>query len=457
MTSQTEPGLDAVGWLPPGPGQPPLMQALRLRNDFPCFSQSCRARYGRSWTLRLPGCEPAVVTTDREAIRRLLTGDPLRKQHGHEVLKPLLGVHSLFVLEPPEHLARRRMELPAFHGDRVRGYADRVREVVDREVSGWRAGSVVEVHPRARRLMGSLMIEIVLGVRDPGLTTKLAAIFDAGMRPRNDLGLVVPALMTRAWWNLLSRRFWSLREQLETLLSEQIAIARTETPADSRKDVLADLVRATDGQGRGLSDAELQDELLTLIAAGHDTTATAIAWGMDLLAHHPSVASRVRATLADGDRSYLRATAREVLRLRTVVPFSAVRRSLDEFPIAGGTIGPGVRVYVDADGLHRDPGLHPDPDAFLPERFLRAQPADYSYLPFGGGAHRCLGATLATLSLELVLEAAINHCRLEPVGPPARPVRRLFIAPDNGAPVRIVPRHRTGAMPALATVAAERS
>lgn len=415
-----------------------------MRNDFPRFSRACRAHYGATWTLRLPGGPPAVVTMDREAIRELLTGNPLERRNAQDLLKPVLGSHSLFVLEPAEHLARRRIESSAFRGDRLKAHAEIVRRVVEREVHSWRDCSVIGVQSRARVLMSSLMIETVIGAHDPAQMTRLAAAFDLLLQPTNDLALAIPPLMKRSRLNPFSRSFWAHRDCLEALLRAEIVRARTDACLESRQDVLALLVTARDEQGHGLSDDVLVDELITLVGAGHDTMASAIAWGADLLAHNPRVVRRLRASMEEGDHGYLRGTAKEVLRARTVVPFSVSRRTVAPFAIGGGVIGRGVRVYVDADGLHRDPDLHPDAHSFRPERFLGGQADAYSYLPFGGGAHRCLGATLATLSLEIALATMVRHCSFEPCGPPARPVRRLFLTPDNGVRVRVTTRATTG-------------
>ncbi len=187
---------------------------------------------------------------------------------------------------------------------------------------------------------------------------------------------------------------------------------------DESSDSVLAMLRAT-----GLTDLQLRDELKTLLVAGHETTATAIAWAADLLAHHPGVVERLR----EGDAAYLAAAAKEVLRVRTVVPVAAARTML-----------PGESVtLVDAHTLHHDPELWDEPEAFRPERFLDGQPEPYSYLPFGGGAHRCLGAALATLELEAAIAGITERFDLEPVGPPERPVRRgVTLIPAGGATVR---------------------
>jgi cytochrome P450 len=270
------------------------------------------------------------------------------------------------------------------------------------------------------------------------LRTGLAEIFGVLLGPRANLGLFVPALSHRARWNLLSRPLWALVERLDVLLHAQIAATRADPSLEEREDVLALLVVARDEQGVGLTDGELRDELITLVTAGHETTATAIAWGADLLAHAPDVATTLRERLADGDRDYLKATAKEVLRVRTVAPISAARHSLEPFPIDGWLLGPDAAILVNAHDLHGDPELHPEPEAFRPQRFLDDPPDGYAYLPFGGGAHRCIGSALATLELELALEAIVTGCTLSPAGPPATRVRRgVTMAPGNRGAVRV--------------------
>ena len=426
--------------VPPGPRLPPVVQAVRYVFDFPRFWASSRRRYGRTWTLRLPGFPPGVVTSDRDAIRRLLTGDPLTKRHGNDLLRPFLGDGSIMLLEPADHLARRRLELGPFHGDRVRSYEARVRELMDEEVDGWREGTVVEVHPRAQALTLAIILELVLGVRDPALRTGLRELFEGLTSPKGNLGLFLgETVMRRSWWNLASRSAWGLADRMDALLFAQIAATRADPELEDRVDVLAMLMTARDEDGEGLSDQELRDELVTLVTAGHETTATAIAWAADLLAHHPAVAARVRETMGEGNRSYLKATAKEVLRVRTVAPISAARMPLEPFGIDGWLLGPDVAILVNAEDLHHDPEVHPDPDAFRPERFLDDPPDGYSYLPFGGGAHRCLGAALATLELETAIELMTTRCDLAPAGPPSGSMRRgVTLAPSSRGAVGVM-------------------
>jgi cytochrome P450 len=227
-----------------------------------------------------------------------------------------------------------------------------------------------------------------------------------------------------------------LIDELDALLFEHIAATRADTRLSDREDILAMMVATRDDGGVGLSDAQLRDELVTLIAAGHETTATAIAWGMELLVHNPAVMDTAR----EGDDAYLDALVKEILRIRSPIPISSARHVLEPFPIGQWMIPPHVAILVDAYGVHHDPQSYPQPDAFRPERFIAEPPEGYSFLPFGGGARRCLGASLAVLEMKIVLREILARFDLAPVATSiARPVPRgPVLGPRGGARLRVL-------------------
>ena len=414
--------------LPPGPGEPALVQAWRYARHFPAFTREQHARYGASYTLRLPGLGPAVVTADRELIREVLTGDPLVRRHANDILAPVLGLGSVLLLEPAPHLARRKLLLPPFHGERIAGYRRLMGELIDAELDGWHGE--VGVQERARAVTLTVIQHAVLGAPDAGMARELSPILDRLGSPLASFGMLAPTLWHRSRLNLIAKPFHRLVDDLNALVLRQVTATRADPSLPDRTDVLALIVRATDEEGRGLDDDALVDEVKTLLIAGHETTATAISWGVDLLAHHPAVAARLRDASAAGDAAYLTAAAKEVLRARPVAPVS-VARTLHE-PTRG--LPAGTVVLADAFTLHEDPELHAQPEAFRPERFLDGEPPPYSYLPFGGGAHRCLGAALAML--ELALGAVTARFDLRPAGPPEAPVRRgVTLVPARGGRV----------------------
>jgi cytochrome P450 len=427
------------GSLPPGPHLPRAAQAALRLWRYGELSDRGHARYGDTFTVRIGGTPTAVLTKDRDAIRRLFTGDPLVKRHSADLLRLFVGGQSLLVLEPAEHLARRKIVSPPFHGERIQSYARLMERLAAAELDRLQPGEVVMVRPIAQALTLDVILQAALGVSDVSMRIRLRKIFDGLNTPLNAFALFVPQLTHRARWNLLSRRPWRLKDELDTLLFEHIAATRADPLLPEREDILALMVCARDEDGIGLSDEQLRDELITLIAAGHETTATAIAWGAELLAHNPAVMTRAR----EGDDAYVKALAKEVLRIRSPIPVSGVRHVLEPFAIGRWTIPPEVAILVDAHGIHHDPDIYPQPYSFQPERFLEDPPDSYSFLPFGGGARRCLGASLALLEIEIVLRELLARFELEPVSPSiARPVPRgPTLAPRGGGRVRMVAKH----------------
>jgi cytochrome P450 len=420
--------------------------------DYPRFSARCHARFGPTFTVRIGGLPTAVVTTDGEAMRRLFTGDPLTKRHGNDLLRPVLGEHSLLLLEPPSHLERRKLLLPPFHGERIRAYAALMERLVAAELDRWRAGQVVRVHPFAASLTLDVILQAVLGIDEPATRRWLRRTFDAVTKPANNLAIYVPRLMERRRWNVFAEPYWRRWDELHALLLEHIAATRSDPALAQRDDVLAVLVQASDGNGSGLSDAELRDELITLILAGHETTATAIAWAAELLVHNQDVLTRARAAADEGDDEYLDALVKEVLRIRQPVPVAAARYSLEPLAIGPWTIGPDTTIIIDGWGIHHDPATYSQPEAFRPERFLESNADAYTFLPFGGGAHRCLGAPLAQLEMKVVLRAILERFELAPARRSLAAMRRrgITLAPQGGGVVRVV-RERAPARRELAT------
>lgn len=430
---------------------PRALQAILRVWRYAEFSDRGHARYGDTFTVRIGGLPTGVLTTDRDAIRRLFTGDPLGKRHGNDLLRTFVGDQSLLVLEPAEHLVRRKVLSPPFHGERVRSYARLMEQLAAAELERVRPGEVMSVQPFAQTLTLEVILQAVLGVSDAAMRNRLRRIFNALNTPVNAFALFVPLLSRRSRWNLLSRRAWQLKDELDAVLFEHIAATRADALLGERQDILATLVAARDEDGVALDDQQLRDELVTLIAAGHETTATAIAWGVELLVHNPSVMATARA----GDDTYLDALVKEILRIRPPLPIAAARHVLEPFQIGKWTIPPDVAVIVDAHGVHNDPNTYPEPHRFRPERFLEAGADGYSLLTFGGGAHRCIGASLAQLEIKVVLRELLARFELAPVSDKlARAVPRgPTLAPRGGAKVRVLAR-RSGADTETAAVAA---
>jgi cytochrome P450 len=402
------------------------------------FSDHYHERFGDTFSVRIGGLPPGVLTRDREAVRRLFTGDPLAKHHSNDLLRTFVGDQSLLVLEPQEHLTRRKLVSPPFHGERVRSYALLMERLVASELDRVQPGQILKVQPLAQALTLEVIMQAVLGVSDPATRDRLRTLFDALNTPVNAFVLFVPQLSHRSRWNRLSWRAWRLKDEIDALLFEHIAATRSDVHLGDREDILATMVATRGEDGVGLSDEQLRDELITLIAAGHETTATAIAWGVELLVHNPAVMAAAR----DSDDAYMDALVKEILRIRPPIPIASARHVLEPFEIGPWTIPSEVAVIVNAHGVHNDPEVYPEPDRFRPERFLETSGDAYSPLTFGGGAHRCIGASLAQLEIKVVLREIIARLELAPIADViARPVPRgPTLAPRGGARVRVVGR-----------------
>ncbi len=412
--------------LPPGPRLPRAAQTLAWITRPGPFLWGNRRRHGDVFTMRL-GAEPTLVVFSRpDDVREIFTGDPrvLHAGEGNRLLLPFVGPHSVLLLDDDAHLRQRRLLLPPFHGRRMRAYAETIREVAGREVATWRPGTRLEIAPRMQAITLEVIMRAVFGVRETGrldrLGRALTGVLDAATRPRV-LGMIATLGPERVHERGILRRWLA---PVRALLLEEIAAARRAPDLAAREDILALLVQATHEDGASMRDDELLDELVTLLVAGHETTATALAWAVERLARHPAAYDALREDGDDG--AYALAVARETLRLRPVIPIVA-RRLKQPMTIGGHALPADVTVAPCIWLMHRREDVYPDPHAFRPERFLDAAPGTYTWIPFGGGIRRCLGASFALFEMTGVLEAVARGPRLAPAGSGHEPVRRRAV------------------------------
>jgi cytochrome P450 family 135 len=431
--------------LPPEPKSSPLVQTLRWSFRPLPFMQECRERIGDNFSVRFVGFErPMVMISDPAAIKALYT----ERSHGlppgrNVVLEPILGSRSLLLLEGADHLARRKLMLPPFHGERMRSYEPILDEIVDAEIDSWPLGEEFAIHPRMQSITLELILRVVFGVAEGPRLERLR-----GMLSR------VLAETASPWAQLIglaSRRFggrgpWAKFEgqlkEVDELLYAEIAERRAEGGLEQRDDILSALMLAHFEDGEAISDTELRDQLLTLLLAGHETTATALAWSFDLLLRHPRELARLRDSLAAGEDDYLRATITETLRLRPVVPLAGRRLATDlvagdlELP-AGTDVTPAIWL------THTRADVYPEPFAFRPERFLEEGPDTYSWIPYGGSVRRCLGASFAEFEMRIVLREVLSRCELRKADPAPEKIgrRNITLSPRGGTPVVLDARH----------------
>ena len=428
--------------------------------------ESARRRFGDAFSVQFLGFErPMVMLSDPEAIRALYTAHEHGLPPGRSIaLLPVMGPGSVLLLEGREHLARRKLMLPPFHGERMRSYEATVRDVSEREIDGWSEDRPFAIHPRMQAITLEVILKAVFGVTDSAR--------DARLRERLPLLLgntSSPALQFRV---LLSRRLGrgdplaSLRElmrEIDELLLAEIAEHRVDQDPTrpEREDILSLLVAARFEDGSEMSDREVRDQLVTLLLAGHETTATALAWTFDLLLGNPATLTRLTAEVDAGEEdTYLRAVISESLRLRPVVPLAG-RRLASDLDVNGLSLPAGTDVTPAIWLTHTRADLYPEPYAFRPERFLEGEGGlpinKYGWVPFGGGIRRCLGAAFAEMEMRVVLETVLQRRALRPVSSHAERVtrRNITFSPRNGTLVRSGPRSspEPAAEPDLALIA----
>lgn len=429
--------------LPPGPRLPRIVQTAGFMFAGARFLDWARRRYGGAVYLRTLFDDGFVMVFDPALVRQVFQGSPgqLHAGEANALLGPIVGTRSVLLLDEAEHLRHRRLMLPPFHGERMRGYAEVIRAATDAEIRGWPVGTTFTLLESMQALTLRVIVHAVFGYHAgheaDELARRLRAMIDPLSRPR---GLMLMAALERLRGGDGGRaaaRFTARQAAVDELLYAEITRRRADPDLADRDDVFSALLLARDEDGSGLSDREVRDELVTLLLAGHETTATALAWTFDLLLHNPAVLDRARA----GDERYLDAVVKESLRIRPVIPGVGRVVRGEPFRLGAYAVPVGMEINPSVRGIHRRADLYPDPAAFSPERFLGDDAPDtYTWLPFGGGTRRCLGASFAQMEMRLVLAHVLQSVgtRLRPADPELEPIvlRAITQAPRQG--VRVI-------------------
>src|SRR4051812_14832941 len=374
---------------------------------------------------------PLVMVSRPDVIRALYSDHRHGLPPGRTVtLGPLVGARSLLLLEGAEHLSRRKLMSPPFHGERMRTYEAVMRSVASRELEAWPEGRAFAVHPSMQAITLDGILRAGFGVTD---RERLRPLLRDLLASTASMGLQVSVMMGR---RRPLERLGEMAREIDELLLAEIARRRRDGGGE---DICSLLVSARFEDGTGLDDREIRDQLMTLLIAGHETTATGLAWALDLLARHPSVVARAR---VDGD-PYLRAVVSESLRLRPVVPLAG-RRLVTDLDVDGVALPAGTDVTPAIWLAHTRPQEYPEPYAFRPERFLGAAPPSFAWVPFGGGVRRCIGAAFAELEMRVVLDEVLSRFDVTPASRrPERVARRnVTFSPRNGTRVSV--RRRPG-------------
>jgi cytochrome P450 len=460
--------------LPPGPRLPRTLQTIAWWNRTVPFLERCRERYGKTFTMRLLQTPPFVHHSDPDHIREIFTAPPevLHPGEGAKILEPVVGANSVILLDERAHLSQRKLMLSAFHGEKMQRLSGLMQDVTEREVARWPQDEPIQLHPRLQALTLEIILRAVFGLdsgeRLDALRDRLTNILQFGARPAS----MLPMLQRGKTWHEFERG----RDEADALIYETIDERRANGGKDAHagaggtapglangkdahagaggtgpglanNDVLAMLLEARHEDGSPMSRVELRDELMTLLVAGHETTASELAWAFERLTRTPGVLARLTEEIdSNGDDAYVTATVHETLRRRPVLPNAAPRLVMEPVEVGGWRYEPGTCLLADAYLVHHDPDIYPDPYAFRPERFLDEQPGTYTWIPFGGGRRRCLGASFAMLEMKIVLRAVLAQNVLAPAAPEDEGARRrsITLSPRAGSRAVLRARPRAG-------------
>lgn len=427
--------------LPPGPRLPKAAQTVLVASDMIGFLRRMRRRYGDVFTLRYHPFGTLVYLCEPDLVRQVFTGDPdvFRAGDANQFMDPILGPRSLLLLDGAEHMRMRKLMLPPFHGRSVARYGEVMAQVALADLQRWPVGRPFALRPRMQDITLEVILRAVFGVEAGERSERLRAalltmlevnpIFGIARFTQRDLG-------PRSPWG----RFVRARATADAIIYEQIARRRAEGDA-GRDDVLSLLLAVRDEDGGALTDAELRDELVTLLLAGHETTAMALAWAFERLLRHPAALARLRAELQDGEDAYLDAVVKETLRARPVL-IDVARTLARPVALGGFDLPAGVMVVPMITLVQQSAAVWPEPAAFRPERFLDGAPAPYTWIPFGGGVRRCLGASFATFEIKTVLATILPAADLVASTPEDEAVRmrHVTLVPARGAEVVLARR-----------------
>ena len=403
------------------------------------YMRWARRRCGDPFTFRSPLFGVEVIAGSPELAAEIFRAPPADARAGeiNAVLEPVLGDRSLLLLDTDQHMRMRKLLLPPFHGEAVKAYERLIREIAVADIEGWPTGEPLRSRDRTQAITLEVILRAVFGIENAErlhtLRTAIPRVLDV-----NPLIVFTPRfqidLGRRSPWG----RFIRARKAMDEMLYDEIRRRRRAPDGNGqpRDDILSLLLAATDEQGEPLSEKELRDELVTLLFAGHETTATALAWACERLARQPRAQAELRRHVVDGDDEYLEAAVKELLRIRPVVPVVA-RRLKKDFELGGYTLPAGVAVDVDMSLIQRSPDLYPDPERFDPTRFLGDRQPPYAWLPFGGGTRRCIGAAFAQLEIKIVLAEILRRYELRPARrrPEYQRMRGVTLAPSRGGEV----------------------
>jgi cytochrome P450 len=431
--------------IPPGPRLPAPLQHLMLVVSRRQSMRAFRRRYGSAFTIR-PLTGPAVVLSDPALVRQLFLTSSDLVGNAELNLGRVFGPASLLGLEGERHHQHRKLLAPPFYGQRMQSYEAIVEEETRREAASWPEGEPVEVLPPMTRITLNVMLRAIFGSDGPeldALRVLTPLLTSLGTRlfllplPRTDLGRLTP-------WG----RFNGYRRRFDAAVDALIARAQADPAFADRHDVLSIMLRARYDDGEPMSHQDIADEVLTLLVAGHETTAGTLAWAIERICRHPSLLARLASEASAGGGELRRATILEVQRIRPVVDIAGRQVLAGSVRLGEWEIPHGYTILVGIHLMHSDDSVFPDAAAFNPDRFAGVRPDRYAWVPFGGGYRRCIGAAFAEMEMDIVIRTLLRDFELDTTGEPDERwhSRGISFVPAKGG--RVVVRRRAAAAPA---------
>jgi hypothetical protein len=422
----------SIEGLPPGPRLPVALQTLAMVTRQRPFLERARRRYGTMFTVKVPGLGKTVVVSDPALIKQTFRAAPSVLHAGTgSPLRTILGSNSLLGIDEEQHMQQRKLLLPPFKGQRMQRYESLIAEIAAQEIDSWPERVEFETIRSTQRITLRAILQAVFGAEGarlhaleelvPAWTTLATRLVLAPWLQRN--------LGSRSPW----ARFVALRAQIDTILDELIAAAKADAELEDRPDMLALMVQACHDDGSPMSNPEIRDQLLTMLVAGHETTANTLSWAVERLRRHPEILRRLVEEAAAGGKALREATIREVQRTRPVILFAG-RVAREPYELGGFRLPTSTRLLLAACLTHYDPDLFPHPERFDPDRFLDKIPDTYEWIPFGGGIRRCIGATFAHMEMDVVLRVLLERTELLSTDAPDETwaIRGIVLAAGEG-------------------------
>ena len=422
--------------LPSGPSSPGLWQMRQWFRDPIRFMEHNRDRHGPIFNVKLGALKRCAFVAEPEAAWKVLSGDPSTFRMGptNQIFRPVLGEQSLFLLDGEEHKHHRRLLAPAFHPRSVRGYAGLIEEITAREMAGWPLDEPFQLQEPMRRITTESIVRIVIGVCSPERDAEIRRLVPEMLRIAENPLALMPQFQREMGGRSPFGRVMNVTRQIDAILHDEIGLRRLLRPDERGGDVLSALAAPQPHEDGFMTDREIRDEVLTLLIAGHETTANALAWSFERLLRHPVIHDRLLSELGSADGSYLEAVVKETLRQRPILPVTA-RRLTAETRVGDYTFPRGWTLMPCIYLIHQDPEVYPEPDVYRPERFLEdPKPSSRVWIPFGAGSRHCVGSHLALMTIRSVIKVVLSRSVLE-ADPEPEPIVRnnMTLAPGRGA------------------------